>query len=83
MLTNVAELIRQFCDPDIHFAWHDVLQVIVPTSSGLPTTATAEAPNNVDAVECPICLSPPSAARMSRCGHIACFAVRQTVLVPP
>ncbi|KAI8376007.1 uncharacterized protein BYT42DRAFT_573086 [Radiomyces spectabilis] len=45
-------------DPDAHFDWDNVQQVLV-SSSKTPT--------------CPICLSPPEAARVAKCGHIFCL----------
>ncbi|KAJ3125626.1 RING finger protein 10 [Nowakowskiella sp. JEL0407] len=44
-------------DPDVVFEWDDIVQVL-EMSSKPPT--------------CPICLSPPSAAKITKCGHIFC-----------
>ncbi|KAI9309191.1 hypothetical protein BJ944DRAFT_194635 [Cunninghamella echinulata] len=45
-------------EPDSSFDWDDIEQVLI---------AGDENPS------CPICLSPPTAARVTKCGHIFCF----------
>jgi hypothetical protein len=49
----------QTVDADIYVSWDAVLQV-------LASAETQEA-------SCPICLSPPTAPRMAKCGHVYCL----------
>ncbi|KAG6919053.1 hypothetical protein DXG01_009763 [Tephrocybe rancida] len=64
-----------FADPDIFFQWPDILQVIVPRSSALASASASgmQAEHEQDNTNCPICLSAPTAPRMTKCGHIFCF----------
>ncbi|KAJ3222897.1 RING finger protein 10, partial [Clydaea vesicula] len=45
-------------DPDLAVDWNKVIQVIMPTS---------------DIITCPICLHPPTAAKVTKCGHVYCW----------
>jgi hypothetical protein len=56
------------------FQWHDILQVIIPRSSALASAAAAGGEHAVQEEgikTCPICLSPPTAPRMTKCGHVS------------
>jgi hypothetical protein len=54
------------------FQWHDILQVIIPRTSAM--AAASSKGESVSQEEgfttCPICLAPPTAPRMTKCGHV-------------
>ncbi|KAJ1725098.1 hypothetical protein LPJ53_000661, partial [Coemansia erecta] len=45
--------------PDMQLRWEWIERIILPVSG--------------ETVTCPICLSPPSAARVTQCGHVFCY----------
>lgn len=49
----------QTVDADVHIGWDAVLQILASADT--------------QATNCPICLSPPVAPRMAKCGHIFCL----------
>ena len=46
-------------DPDTLVNWDLVEQVVLKTTASVPS--------------CPICLYPPKAAKLTRCGHVFCW----------
>ncbi|RMZ92202.1 hypothetical protein DV736_g581, partial [Chaetothyriales sp. CBS 134916] len=59
IVSSDREYHAQAVDADVHVSWDAVLQVL----------GTAE----TQSTNCPICLSPPVAARMAKCGHMFCL----------
>lgn len=69
-----------FADADIYLNWADILVVLIPTSSALSGVSTSAASTSSqpslethEGAVCPICLSPPTSPRMTKCGHVYCF----------
>ena len=66
--------------PDLvlsYFQWHDILQVILPRVSAVGSAGSGEH-RYIEAegvTTCPICLSPPTAPRMTKCGHVCLLLV--------
>ncbi|KAI7892732.1 uncharacterized protein EV154DRAFT_418037 [Mucor mucedo] len=58
MLNASGNYMYQLSDPDINFDWDTIEQVLISSS---------------ESQSCPICLSPPNAARVTKCGHIYCL----------
>ncbi|KAI8370306.1 hypothetical protein BD560DRAFT_329522 [Blakeslea trispora] len=58
MLNPTGNYDFQLADPDINFDWDTIEQVLI---------------SSTEAQACPICLSPPTAARVTKCGHIYCY----------
>ncbi|KAI9489079.1 hypothetical protein BDB00DRAFT_638352 [Zychaea mexicana] len=58
LLDPSGDYSRHLDDPDACFDW-DLIEQVLVYSDQVPT--------------CPICLDPPTAARIARCGHIFCL----------
>ena len=46
-------------EPDVIVQWEQIEQIVLKTTSTVPS--------------CPICLCPPKAAKITRCGHVFCW----------
>ncbi|KAJ3335815.1 hypothetical protein HDU83_009878, partial [Entophlyctis luteolus] len=60
ILKPSASYAQHLRNPDSPISWSNILQVVIPFSSGACPT-------------CPICLSDPVAPRVTRCGHVFCY----------
>lgn len=60
IVSATGEYHVHLADPDCAFEWDTVEQVLLIASSE-------------EEQACPICLSPPSAARVTKCGHVFCL----------
>ena len=57
---------------DSFFQWHDILQIIIPPSALASLSSKRDAVGYDEGnTNCPICLSPPTAPRMTKCGHVS------------
>jgi hypothetical protein len=56
------EKLEHATNPDLLVKWESVCQMIIPTNKP---------------IKCPICLSPPVAARVTKCGHVFCWSCVQ------
>lgn len=69
---------RHMQDPDLPLPWQDIVQVLVPSTADTwmrhGMSSSASSVDSTQATTCPICLSPPTAPRMTRCGHVYCYA---------
>ncbi len=63
-----------------YFQWHDILQVIVPRGNSLSPASREQTVSADDVLSCPICLSPPTAPRMTKCGHVRRHHILVSVL---
>ena len=59
LVSDTEQYIAHLADPDLNVDWDNIEQVII----SLPRDQN-----------CPICLSEPVAPRITRCGHIFCYA---------
>jgi len=59
-------------DRSSFFQWHDILQVIIPRTSAMAfASSRGESVSQEEGfTTCPICLAPPTAPRMTKCGHV-------------
>lgn len=76
VMNPMGDYTVHFADPDIFFQWNDIAQVIIPRSSALAAAASGgegSGQSGEGHTTCPICLSPPTASRMTKCGHVFCY----------
>ncbi|KIY73509.1 hypothetical protein CYLTODRAFT_416882 [Cylindrobasidium torrendii FP15055 ss-10] len=74
VMTPMGDYTVHFADPDIYFQWSDIVQVIIPRASALASAASGgDGASGEGHTTCPICLSPPTASRMTKCGHVFCY----------
>ncbi|KAI0094249.1 hypothetical protein BDY19DRAFT_879789 [Irpex rosettiformis] len=75
VMNPLGDYTVHFADPDIYFPWNDILQVIVPREAAVSSAAGTggQSADEEGVTTCPICLSPPNAPRMTRCGHVFCL----------
>ena len=57
MLSGSESTCASLVDPDVLVVWHDV-ELVIADVEQVP--------------QCPICLSPPLAAKITKCGHVYC-----------
>lgn len=59
-------------DRSSFFQWQDILQVIIPRTSAMASASSkGESMSQEEGfTTCPICLAPPTAPRMTKCGHV-------------
>ncbi|KAI8444279.1 hypothetical protein BY996DRAFT_8127236 [Phakopsora pachyrhizi] len=71
ILKPTGDYTAHFADPDIRFNWPGFSRHNLGSNKG-PAILAQEDPQ-ISQLACPICLSPPTAPRMTRCGHIFCY----------
>jgi hypothetical protein len=68
----LLRLLTSSLTPASFFQWQDILQIIIPRNSALASAAGSDGRAQEEGhTTCPICLSPPTAPRMTKCGHVS------------